>query len=113
MDLVAQAQRRTAVYLHLTLGLLIFLSMQTVHRQADQLEEIKQLNDGLLTRIEVLERQNHQLVLNIGFNAKHVKVLEETNEAWRTSHGQFQSLEVHYRSALDSARQQLAQCVNR
>jgi lipid A disaccharide synthetase len=116
MNIISLLPKNRLTVVHVVVlppALLIVLTLMcTVHMQAARVKEVERLNDGLLQRIDELERQNHQLTVNIAFHDKHIRALEEANEAWRTSHGQFQSSETHYRVALDAARHQLAQCVD-
>ena len=90
----------------------IAIAMHTIHSQNKLLQEIKQLNDGLLTRIDELEKQNRRLHLAAEFSTEHTHSLEHIIDAWRTSHTKFQSAEQYYQTALESARQMLVKCLN-
>ena len=99
--------------------------MVVVHAQ---LKEAKELHDGLFTRIDELQdlisqnridakskinelqKLNSQLQIDAKFNTDHIKTLERIIDDWCLSNSHSQSIEKHYRHALESARSNLSRC---
>jgi len=128
---LAGEEKVKVMYINLTTLIMvtaILWMVVTLYSLHTQNKQANQLNDDLLVRIgeledlitktrfvakekvEKLEKLISQLHMGAEFSTDHMKTLEITIEAWRTSHIQFQSTEKYYQDALESARVKLAKC---